>query len=96
MDNSVITFAGYILLFIVILFMIKNFISISISDTKNSGKCISNSLYNNNSTNMLQSNLPSPVYSSKSNKLNSVYNLQDQMDDYHRQFYLPPYNRSSA
>jgi len=99
MEDSVIKFAGYFLGFIIIFLTIINFMSISITDTKNGGKCSRNSLSNKNnainSTMWSQSNLPSPVYSSRSTKLNSGNNLQDQMDDYHHQFYLPPYNISS-
>jgi hypothetical protein len=77
-----------ILITTVVLFIMYNYMSISVSDERDiytrCNKRDNNS--NNNKT------IPQPIDSKSNNSITGKYNLRAQMDDYHKQFYLSPYN----
>ncbi len=83
-----------IVLTIVLILIIVNYVSISVSDEGiNNYKCNSkNTDMNSTIPNLTNDiNLPMPIDSKSNNSITGKFNLQAQMDDYHKQFYLPPY-----
>jgi len=82
-----------LLLFIVVIFIIINFTSISMSNTKAGGTCSSSTsiLGTNQYQNQYgygNSNIPSPVYSKDSLALNNKLNINNQTYDYNKYFFL--------
>jgi hypothetical protein len=77
-----------ILITIVVLFIMYNYMSISVSDEKDVNRKINRR--NNNSYN--NKTIPQPTDSKSNNSINGKFNLRAQMDDYQKQFYLSPYD----
>ena len=80
-----------IIIVIVLIFIVINYVSISVSNESGMiTKCNTNSKNSNNNNN--NKIIPQPIDSKSNNSITGKYNLQAQMDDYHKQFYLSPYN----
>ena len=81
-----------ILLVIILLFMIVNFTTISISDTRYQQGQISNQNYlyaSNNSSNYSSNyNMPSPINANAALALNKKLNLEEQSYDYKKNFFV--------
>lgn len=67
-----------ILMVMIILLLLYNFSSISLSDTQYGGKCSSNS----------STSIPVAVQSNSNKALNGKINIHDQTYDYHKYFFV--------
>ena len=83
-----------IILVLIIIFIMINFLTISISDT-NYNKCIGNNLNflfsstnNTLKNNNLRNNTPSPIIANSPLALNKKMNLDEQAYDYKQNFFI--------
>jgi hypothetical protein len=83
-----------VILTIIVIIIIFKFVSINISSTN------SNNSYSSNSNLQMRSqspqyfnyaNVPQPILSKSDTQIANKLSLNDLTDDYHKQFYLPPY-----
>jgi hypothetical protein len=70
-----------VLLVIIVLLLLFNFSSITISDTKYGGTCARNNSKRNN-------NIPIPVQSASNKAVNGKINIDDQTYDYRKYFFV--------
>jgi hypothetical protein len=71
-----------VLLVIIVLLLLFNFSSITISDTKYGGTCARNNSNGNNN------NIPSPIQSALNKAVNGKINIDDQTYDYRKYFFV--------
>ena len=77
-----------ILLVIIVLLLLFNFSSITISDTQYGGSCASANTHTSMNTSMNKNNIPKPVQSTSNKAVNGKINIDDQTYDYHKYFFV--------
>ena len=81
---------------VIIILILYNYVTISVSNT-NVGNVIKqcsakpNNYTSNNTSNNTSNYIPNGILSKDVSAVNGKFSLHDQTDDYHRQFYLAPY-----
>ena len=70
-----------VLVVIIVLLLLFNFSSITISDTKYGSTCSRNNSKSNN-------NIPSPIQSASNKAVNGKINIDDQTYDYRKYFFV--------
>ena len=76
-----------ILLIIIVMLILYNFSSVSMSNTKPNGSCNSNPDTTQYNMNNQYSNIPSPILSKSPSALNNKVNLNAQAYDYNKYFF---------